>query len=104
MPRVGGADLNGTASDETTDLGIDRPYRASPTGLLLTSSCPERNSLAACLNTPVISIEQRLVEVSSGNARREADFNSLLTSNYWLHWQSKYEVNFAASRCQVGAV
>eukprot|EP00965_Chrysotila_dentata_P122630 4053329-Pleurochrysis_carterae.AAC.1 len=33
MPLVGGADLNGTASGDPTDLRFDRPCRASPTGL-----------------------------------------------------------------------
>eukprot|EP00965_Chrysotila_dentata_P234795 6200384-Pleurochrysis_carterae.AAC.1 len=33
MPLVGGADLNGTASGDSTDLRFNRPYRASPTGL-----------------------------------------------------------------------
>eukprot|EP00965_Chrysotila_dentata_P071282 2355434-Pleurochrysis_carterae.AAC.1 len=33
MSLVGGADLNGTASGDQTDLRFDRPYRASPTGL-----------------------------------------------------------------------
>eukprot|EP00965_Chrysotila_dentata_P209361 6185244-Pleurochrysis_carterae.AAC.1 len=37
MPLVGGADLNGTASDDPTDLWFDRPYRASPTGLKIAS-------------------------------------------------------------------
>eukprot|EP00965_Chrysotila_dentata_P003967 129113-Pleurochrysis_carterae.AAC.1 len=35
MPLAGGADLNGTASDDPTALRLDRPYRASPTGLQL---------------------------------------------------------------------
>eukprot|EP00965_Chrysotila_dentata_P261251 6214195-Pleurochrysis_carterae.AAC.2 len=34
-PLMGGADLNGTASGEPTDLQFDRPYRASPTGVRL---------------------------------------------------------------------
>eukprot|EP00965_Chrysotila_dentata_P127459 4215112-Pleurochrysis_carterae.AAC.1 len=33
MPLVGDADLNGTASSDSTDLRFDRPYRASSTGL-----------------------------------------------------------------------
>eukprot|EP00965_Chrysotila_dentata_P094016 3107249-Pleurochrysis_carterae.AAC.2 len=33
MPLVGGADPNGTASGDPTDLRFNRPYRASPTGL-----------------------------------------------------------------------
>eukprot|EP00965_Chrysotila_dentata_P254569 6211922-Pleurochrysis_carterae.AAC.2 len=33
MPLVGGADLNGTASGDPTDLRFNHPYRASPTGL-----------------------------------------------------------------------
>eukprot|EP00965_Chrysotila_dentata_P252580 6210761-Pleurochrysis_carterae.AAC.3 len=33
MPLVGGADLNGTASGDPTDLRFNRPCRASPTGL-----------------------------------------------------------------------
>eukprot|EP00965_Chrysotila_dentata_P007139 232741-Pleurochrysis_carterae.AAC.1 len=37
MPLVGGADLNGAASGDPTDLRFDRSYRASPTGLLLTA-------------------------------------------------------------------
>eukprot|EP00965_Chrysotila_dentata_P054885 1822214-Pleurochrysis_carterae.AAC.3 len=32
MPLVGGADLNGTASSDSTDLRFNRPYRARPTG------------------------------------------------------------------------
>eukprot|EP00965_Chrysotila_dentata_P259811 6213688-Pleurochrysis_carterae.AAC.1 len=35
MPLVKGADLNGTASGDPTDLRFNRPYRASPTGLHL---------------------------------------------------------------------
>eukprot|EP00965_Chrysotila_dentata_P259208 6213478-Pleurochrysis_carterae.AAC.1 len=35
MPLVGGADLNGTASGDPTDLPFNHPYRASPTGLTL---------------------------------------------------------------------
>eukprot|EP00965_Chrysotila_dentata_P034477 1147372-Pleurochrysis_carterae.AAC.1 len=35
MPLVGGADLNGAASGDPTDLRFDRPYRESPTGLLM---------------------------------------------------------------------
>eukprot|EP00965_Chrysotila_dentata_P046859 1555275-Pleurochrysis_carterae.AAC.2 len=31
---VGGADLNGTTSSDPADLRFDRPYRASPTGLM----------------------------------------------------------------------
>eukprot|EP00965_Chrysotila_dentata_P181807 6001788-Pleurochrysis_carterae.AAC.1 len=34
MPLVGGADLNGTASGDPTDIRFNRPYRASPTGLI----------------------------------------------------------------------
>eukprot|EP00965_Chrysotila_dentata_P237185 6201738-Pleurochrysis_carterae.AAC.2 len=34
MPLVGGADLIGTASGDSTDLRFDRPYRKSPPGLL----------------------------------------------------------------------
>eukprot|EP00965_Chrysotila_dentata_P176290 5821199-Pleurochrysis_carterae.AAC.1 len=34
MPLVGGADLNGTASGDPTDLRFNRLYRASPTGLM----------------------------------------------------------------------
>eukprot|EP00965_Chrysotila_dentata_P072622 2399531-Pleurochrysis_carterae.AAC.2 len=30
-----GADLDGTASGDPTDFRFDRPYRASPTGLVL---------------------------------------------------------------------
>eukprot|EP00965_Chrysotila_dentata_P234711 6200339-Pleurochrysis_carterae.AAC.1 len=33
MPLVGGADLNGTASGDPSDLRFNHPYRASPTGL-----------------------------------------------------------------------
>eukprot|EP00965_Chrysotila_dentata_P193547 6175835-Pleurochrysis_carterae.AAC.1 len=33
MPLVGGADLNGMASGDPTDLRFNRLYRASPTGL-----------------------------------------------------------------------
>eukprot|EP00965_Chrysotila_dentata_P233493 6199609-Pleurochrysis_carterae.AAC.9 len=32
---MGGADLNGTASGDPTDLRFNRPYRAIPTGLYL---------------------------------------------------------------------
>eukprot|EP00965_Chrysotila_dentata_P014578 483010-Pleurochrysis_carterae.AAC.1 len=35
MPLVGGADLNGNASGDPTDLWFNRPYTASPTGLLM---------------------------------------------------------------------
>eukprot|EP00965_Chrysotila_dentata_P186957 6171831-Pleurochrysis_carterae.AAC.2 len=35
MPLVGGADLNGTASGDQPNLGFNRPYRASPTGLYI---------------------------------------------------------------------
>eukprot|EP00965_Chrysotila_dentata_P039187 1302559-Pleurochrysis_carterae.AAC.1 len=35
MQLVGGADLNGTASGDPSDLRFDRPYRASPTGLII---------------------------------------------------------------------
>eukprot|EP00965_Chrysotila_dentata_P257580 6212933-Pleurochrysis_carterae.AAC.2 len=38
MPLVGGADLNGTASGDPTDLRFNRSYRASPTGLHLTGT------------------------------------------------------------------
>eukprot|EP00965_Chrysotila_dentata_P240586 6203794-Pleurochrysis_carterae.AAC.6 len=41
MPLVGGADLNGTASNDPTDLRFNRPYRASPTGLKLASCSHE---------------------------------------------------------------
>eukprot|EP00965_Chrysotila_dentata_P234496 6200211-Pleurochrysis_carterae.AAC.1 len=34
MPLVGGADLHGKASGDPTNLRFNRPYRASPTGLL----------------------------------------------------------------------
>eukprot|EP00965_Chrysotila_dentata_P240120 6203517-Pleurochrysis_carterae.AAC.4 len=34
MPIVEGADLTGTAFGNPIDLRFDRPYRASPTGLL----------------------------------------------------------------------
>eukprot|EP00965_Chrysotila_dentata_P036909 1228299-Pleurochrysis_carterae.AAC.1 len=34
MPLVGGADLNGTASGDPTDVRFNHPYRASPTGLI----------------------------------------------------------------------
>eukprot|EP00965_Chrysotila_dentata_P233983 6199912-Pleurochrysis_carterae.AAC.3 len=34
MPLVGGADPNGTAPGDPTDLRFDRPYMASPTGLV----------------------------------------------------------------------
>eukprot|EP00965_Chrysotila_dentata_P110492 3650875-Pleurochrysis_carterae.AAC.1 len=36
MSLVGGADFNGTASGDSTDLRFDRPYWASPTGLFET--------------------------------------------------------------------
>eukprot|EP00965_Chrysotila_dentata_P100281 3312984-Pleurochrysis_carterae.AAC.1 len=35
MPLAGGTNLNGTASGSPTDLQVERPYRASPTGLML---------------------------------------------------------------------
>eukprot|EP00965_Chrysotila_dentata_P152474 5039037-Pleurochrysis_carterae.AAC.4 len=39
MPLVGGADVNGTASGDPTDLRFDRPYRSSPTGLWCMDRC-----------------------------------------------------------------
>eukprot|EP00965_Chrysotila_dentata_P157625 5207355-Pleurochrysis_carterae.AAC.1 len=38
MPLVGGTDLNGTASGNPTDLRFKRPYRASPTELIVSST------------------------------------------------------------------
>eukprot|EP00965_Chrysotila_dentata_P257919 6213045-Pleurochrysis_carterae.AAC.2 len=35
MPLVGGADRNGKADGDPTDLRSNRPYRASPTGLAM---------------------------------------------------------------------
>eukprot|EP00965_Chrysotila_dentata_P205685 6183102-Pleurochrysis_carterae.AAC.1 len=39
MSLVGGADLNGAASGDPTDLRFDRSYRASPTRLKRSRFC-----------------------------------------------------------------